>query len=594
MSALALATAGGFGALDVAVILGVLVLTTVVGHKLSGRQATTHDFFLGGRRLPWYAVAASIIATEISAVTFVSLPSVVARPGGNITYLQIGLLGSLIARALVAWLLVPRYYEREVYSPYDWMGRRLGEGVRRTTTGLFAVGGVLGQASRVYLAAKILEVLAREPLQRVADLAGGTPMVWGIVTIGVIAVLWTWLGGIATVVWTDALLFLLFLGGIGTILVSALGGLPVSVVEVFRDAYTAGKLQLLSLAPPPDSGRPFFQWLFTEADTFWAALLFASWGQIGPYGTDQMMVQRLLCCRDVRSAQKAMLASYAAMGVTVLVACVGVALWAWYGTYPPTGESAALLQGDIERILPLFVREVLPAGLRGLVVVGALAAAISSLDSVLAALSQTTLHAFVEPFQRWRRGGGEAPPSSLFASRALVLVWAILLCSAAAGIESIRPHFPSLLQLALASAGFTGGALLAAFGLACLPPRAGAPPRGASGFTFAAPLSVLTVMAAVFHTPWAVRASHWAFGVVFALWLACELPRRRSVRGLLQTALVAGYLLLLTQVAAHGDIAGRSIAWPFYVPLGSAAAFVLALALDRGPRDGDVSPARSR
>ena len=93
---------GRFGALDWAIVLGALLVVTALGHVLSGRQATIRDFFLGGRRLPWFAVAASIVATEISAVTLVGLPSVVFRDGGNLTYLQIGLFGSLVARALIA------------------------------------------------------------------------------------------------------------------------------------------------------------------------------------------------------------------------------------------------------------------------------------------------------------------------------------------------------------------------------------------------------------------------------------------------------------------------------------------------------------
>ena len=115
-----------FGVADWAVVLGVLVGTTVLGERLAGRQKSARDFFLGGRRLPWYAVAASIVATEISAVTYVSFPSGVAREGGNMTYLQIVLFGSLLARAFVGYVLVPAYYKHEIYSPYDYVGRRLG------------------------------------------------------------------------------------------------------------------------------------------------------------------------------------------------------------------------------------------------------------------------------------------------------------------------------------------------------------------------------------------------------------------------------------------------------------------------------------
>ena len=115
---------GGFGALDWAVVLGFLVVTTVIGERMAGKQATVRDFFLGGRKLPWYAVAGSIIATEISAVTFISFPFVVFRPGGNLTYLQLGIFGLLLARVIVGYVLVPAYYEREIYRPTSTSARR--------------------------------------------------------------------------------------------------------------------------------------------------------------------------------------------------------------------------------------------------------------------------------------------------------------------------------------------------------------------------------------------------------------------------------------------------------------------------------------
>jgi len=112
---------------------------------LAGKQSTMRDFFLGGRKLPWYAVSGSIIATETSALTFVIVPFIVFNTGpeGNLKYLQLGLFGSIFARIIVGYLLVPAYYEREIYSPYDYMGNRLGNGVRSMTTVLFAVGGMV-------------------------------------------------------------------------------------------------------------------------------------------------------------------------------------------------------------------------------------------------------------------------------------------------------------------------------------------------------------------------------------------------------------------------------------------------------------------
>ena len=123
---------------DWAVLIGYMILTTWVGHKMSGKQSSIKDFFLGGRTLPWWAVSGSMIATEISALTFIGVPGIVFGLQGDWTYLQWG-LGSMVARFAVAYWLVPLYYEKEIYSPYDFMGNRLGTKVKTLVTGLFSI-----------------------------------------------------------------------------------------------------------------------------------------------------------------------------------------------------------------------------------------------------------------------------------------------------------------------------------------------------------------------------------------------------------------------------------------------------------------------
>jgi Na+/proline symporter len=297
----------GFSASDWAVVVFVFALTTWIGHRMSGKPATLREFFLGGKRLPWYAVAGSIVATEISAVTLISLPAVVFKDGGNLSYLQLGIFGSFLARWLVALFVVPAYYEKEIYSPYDYMGARLGEGVRRTTTVLFSVGGVLGQAARVYLTAVVLEVILHEELARWGQVLGVSSIVLAISAIGTVSVLWTWMGGIATVIWTDVVLFALFLAAIAIALSTALAHVDGGVTATWEYAQAAGKLQFLN-----------FSTRLSEDYTLWAALIAQGLGGLGTYGTDQLMAQRIFCCKNKREAQKAILASYGAMLVTLL------------------------------------------------------------------------------------------------------------------------------------------------------------------------------------------------------------------------------------------------------------------------------------
>ena len=202
-------TGFAFSAIDWAVVAGVLLLTSLFGMWF-GRGATMREFFLGGKQLPWWAVSASIVATEISALTLVSLPAIVYFEGGTSTYLQLTLIGSVVARFAIAWWLVPAYYEQEIYSPYDWVGRRLGEPVRRMMTFLGAVGGTLSQAARVYLTAVVLEILLAGQLAALEQSTGVPSIALSIGLITLVAVVWTWLGGIVTVVWTDVLLFVAF------------------------------------------------------------------------------------------------------------------------------------------------------------------------------------------------------------------------------------------------------------------------------------------------------------------------------------------------------------------------------------------------
>ena len=557
------------GPLDLVVIVATLLVVTVVGGRLAGRQDSVHDFFLGGRRLPWWAVAASIVATEISAVTYVSLPSVVWREGGDLSYLQIGLLGSLIAKALVAWLLVPAYFERELYSPYDYMGARLGGSVRGVTTVLFSIGGVLGQAARVYLVAVVLEVLLARELGIVEAATGIPALAAAIGLIGLVSILWTLLGGIAAIIWTDALLFLLFLAGIGVLIVSAASGVEGGLVGAIDMAAAAGKTRLF------DTELTLFQ-----PYTVWVAVVAAPLWLLGPYGTDQLIVQRLFSCRDAREASKAMLASYLAVAVTLLVGLVGLVLYANLEQNPPSAEIARQLEASPDRLVPIYVLGGLPDGLRGLVVAGVFAAAISSLDSILSALAQTSSALL------FKGQGG------LRSSRLLVVFWGVVLCAVAVAMRPVHERFGSILDLALASATYTAGALIAGFFLAFLPTG-----RDGRGLPWSAALSVASVVVLAWPEASVREGVHFALGLLLVLWVLVRLLRGSD--GLRHEG--ARTLWLLVGIAVvwalgvwgHGvtpEGGPRPIAYPWFVVAGALVAFAFGYLLAH-PRDPSEDPA---
>ncbi len=552
----------GFGVADTAVIAAVLVGITIFGRWAAGRQETGNDFFAGGRNLPWTAISASIVATELSAVTYVSLPSIVFREGGDFRFLQIALLGYVAARVLVATVFVPAYFKRRLLSPYDLISEKLGAASGRTATGLFMFGGVLAQASRVYLTAVVLQVLLGLPLATASDLLGLSPLVLSVALVGMVAVLWTWIGGVAAVVWTDALLFVLLAAGALTAGWYALSGAGLSVGELLNQAAAAGKLQ-------------FFDWSFslTKPYTVWSALLGASWGGLCAFGADQLIAQRLFCARSERDARWAMLASNVSVVVTGAVMFLGLALWGYYQEHPALGAAAEQIAAQPDRVVPWFILEAMPVGLRGLVIAGALAAAISSLDSILAALAQAS-----SSLGSQREGKAEVRRA-----RAWVVVWGIVLCVVAVLLEGVAARYGALLDLALAMAGYTGGALLGGVLLALWADRttvratdlaarrvSNTPSEFGlefgAGYVVAAPLSVLCVMGAVWHQGWA----QVGLAMIWVLFAVRSLRDVSASARILRRAfvLVAGGVLAVG-LARFGVAAdGAFLAWPWYIPLG--------------------------
>jgi SSS family solute:Na+ symporter len=596
-----------FTLVDWGIVVAFLVFTTVLGAMLSGKQATMRDFFLGGRKLPWYAVSGSIIATEISAVTFIGVPYVVFKPGGNFTYLQLGLLGSLLARIIVGYVLVPQYYRKEIYSPYDYMGNQLGQRVRTMTSGLFVFGAMLAQGARVYLTCQIIIVLLGDQIHVLSSRFGLNELAWAAIIIGVISIGWALVGGIATVIWTNLALFLTFLIGALVALGVIAHELPGGLAEVFRVGWAAkdsgawGKFTFFDFDPSP--AKDF---------TIWTAVIASTWGGLFSYGTDQMLVQGMFCCRDEREARKAIIGSACGQVVTMTVMLVGVGLYAYYQAHPLAGEALEVFQKKGDRIFPIFICQVVPLGLKGVIMAAALAAAISTVMGVLTALSQTVMGAFYAPLRRRQLLGRLGSVDrlevvldsdaehrrNLQISRGLVVWWGVVLCVLAYLTDEVAHREPSILQLALAVAGYAGGALLGCFALAFLPFKV-----DGRGYMWSAPLAVGYVYALAWHNDASHRACVVFAALLFAGWLVYALVRPRQVSDAgphvlpvpaQALALLVGLAGMLAvnwygewNAAGPGEPAKMvSIAWPWYAPLGSVVAVIWGYLLARRKLDG--------
>ncbi|QQL45008.1 sodium:solute symporter family transporter [Sulfuriroseicoccus oceanibius] len=428
--------------IDWFVVFGYLALTTWVGHVMRGKQATIRDFFLAGRTLPWQAVSGSIIATEISGVTFIGVPGMIYALNGNWTYLQWA-IGSIIARCLVGMFFVKFYYEKEIYSPYDFMANRLGAGLKRLATGLFFLGSILGQSVRVLVAALALDAVT--PMSF-------TTCIW---IIGAFAIVWTLMGGMQTVIWTDVMQFFLFvIGGVLALvwMIHAIPGGWAGIVDAGKavpEAGANGKFTLFSFVTDPK-----------VEFTLWVALIAVPFQNMFAFGVDQLSAQRMFCCRGEHDARKAIIWSSFGQLITVLMMTVGVSLFVFYQTTGSTSIEAWKFAQSGDYVFPVWITSELPIGVRGLILAGIFAAAISSLDSILAALSQTTLSLFVDTTDEHVSDGDHH--HLLRWSRILVVTWGLGLSAFAIVLDQLRGNV-NMVQLAFGMIAYTTGPMLGLF-----------------------------------------------------------------------------------------------------------------------------------
>ena len=427
-----------FTLLDWSVLLVYFGVITWIGHRLSGQQSSTHEYFLGSRDVPWYAVSASIVATAVSGVTFIGVPALVFAEGGDLRYLQFCLAG-FISKWLLGRFILPRLYERHYPSPYDFIGAQLGPVFGKLAAGLFFLGAVLGQGVRVFAIALVLELL--------------TGLSMGI-CVGVIvgfSALHTWLGGIRAVIWTDVVQFFVFVVGGLFAVTFASSAHPDGLSGIWLAAEPLGKTRILDFTTDP-----------TVNFAFWAGVFAMPFQNLAAYGTDQLNTQRMLCCKSVREARIALYVSNFGELVVVLFLLVGVALWGFYQFNPIDPAFAPLVADNIDRIFPAFILSEMPVGLRGFMVAALFAAAMSS--PVLSALSETTITMFHDGHRR-----GELSESrAVFLSRVLVIGWGVVLGGFAVALSGSDER---LIPLAFAMTAYTYGPMLGLFLLALFVPK---------------------------------------------------------------------------------------------------------------------------
>jgi SSS family transporter len=422
-----------FTPLDLVVLSAYIVGLNVWGAWLGRGQAGGTDYFLGSRNLPWWAVLMSVVATETSTLTFLSIPGVAYV--GTLAFLQLT-VGYLIGRTVAAAVLLPAYYRGELATAYALLERRFGPSARRFTSGVFMATRLLSDSVRLFATAIPLALVTAWPY----------PV--SIAVIALATVVYTYLGGIKAVVWVDVLQLGIYLGGALIAAWILQTGVPGGWEAVLSSAGAAGKLELLD-----------FRLDFSVAYTFWAGVVGGAFLSMASHGTDQLIVQRLLTCRDLRSSQAALIGSgFAVIVQFALFLLLGVGLWAFYG-------GATFERSD--EIFALFIIEHIPSGVRGLLIAGVFAAAMSSLSSSINSLASAAAYDFWAPAV----GAVGDERRILRAGRLFTLLWAALLVVGATLFIPLS-RATAAVEVALAVASLVYGGLLGAFLLGVLSKRA--------------------------------------------------------------------------------------------------------------------------
>ncbi|HSB61987.1 MAG TPA: sodium:solute symporter [Vicinamibacteria bacterium] len=415
-----------------AYLLGVVLFGVWVGRAQKG----VADYMLGDRDLPWWGLLFSIVATETSTVTFLSIPGFAFSR--DMTWLQLA-LGFVAGRLVVVALLLPHYFKGEIFTAYEVLDRRFGGPTKQTASLLFIVTRSLADGLRLFLTAIVLQEMARIPLAA------------AVAIIGVTTIAYTFFGGMKAVVWTDVAQFVIYLLGAAVAFVILLSELPGGWRTLLATGAANGKLRVFD-----------FTWSLSEPHVFAAGALGGLFLTIGSHGADQLMVQRYLCARGEREAGRALALS----GLVVLVQfafflLIGVGLFCFYDAFPP-----ARAFDHPDRVFARFIVERMPPGLLGLVLGAVFAAAMSTLSSSLNSSATAAVNDLYRPLLRPGASSGHL----LSATRAFTIVFGLVQIAVGIGGQFLSA---SVVSSVLTIAGFTTGIILGVFFLGIFTKRVG-------------------------------------------------------------------------------------------------------------------------
>ncbi|MFI5252953.1 MAG: sodium:solute symporter [Bacteroidota bacterium] len=431
----------GFHQIDYLIVAVYLIGVTIAGVLISGKQRNSQDYFLGGRKLPWWSVGFSIVASETSTLTFISVPGL--GYATNMHFLQVA-FGYFIGRLLVSVIFIPAYYAGNLETAYDFIGKRFGLTLRKFTSSIFIITRVLASGVRLFATAI--------PVHLITGLNYPT----SILLVGSFTLLYTYVGGLKAVVAMDVVQLFIYLAGAGVSMYIIIHHLPGGWGDVFSFATTGGnnKFEVLNL----NWGNSIMNFL-TAPYTLIGGLLGGTFLTMASHGTDQLLVQRLLGCKTKRDSQKALMLD---AGVIVLqfgfFLILGICLYAFY--QGASFQQLGLKSSD--EVFPKFIVEQLPTGISGLLISGVLASAMGSLSSSISSLASST---YLDLFKFTKHGSGINPKGEVVWSRFFTLFWgAVLIGGAILFADTKNP----VVEIGLKITSFTYGGLLGTFFLGLL------------------------------------------------------------------------------------------------------------------------------
>ena len=441
-----------FTGLDYGILIVYLVVVAFIGVFVGRNQHTTKDYFLGGRKIPWWSIGISVMATQAGAITFIGTPGWGYEGGLEriVTFINVPL-----AMAFLIATLVPFFYRSNVYTAYEYLERRFDKKTRLLTGALFLISRGLATGITLFAPALVLSVIT------------GWNVNFTIVLMAVLAIAYTVFGGISAVIWTDVVqMFVLWFGAI------------ISAVAIYTQV-PGGWSEILQISSDAQLLDAFdYSFDLNVEYSIWAGIIGGFFLHAAYFGVDQSQIQRVLTSKSVRESQYSLIfTGFLMVPQMLLFLFIGVMLFAFYS------HNGAPQYNDINELFPRFIVDELPAGLSGLIIAGVFAGAMSSLDSALNSLSAVSVQGFYKKYMK--KNASEA--HYLTASRWATILWGIYAMIFAFFAGNLGP----LIEVINKIGSYFYGSLLGVFILAIFTRRA----NGLGAFTgvIAGMVSVLLV-----------------------------------------------------------------------------------------------------